>query len=132
MLKTGTLLFRTPSLSQVGGVPLRAPFVAEQSSEAQDRVLVPGVDVRRRGRDDGHGVVDAYNVARRIHLRIDPARVLVPGARRGPRASPVAAVAADIGLHAGAHARARPDLGVVRQVKVAAHEERRLRDCDVV
>ena len=33
MLKTGTLLFRTPSLSQVGGVPLRAPFVAEQSSE---------------------------------------------------------------------------------------------------
>jgi hypothetical protein len=30
--KTGTLLLRTPSLSQVGGVPERAPLALEQSS----------------------------------------------------------------------------------------------------
>ena len=37
-LKTGTLLFITPSLSQVGGVPLRAPFCVEQSSDG------PGIE----------------------------------------------------------------------------------------
>ena len=68
----------------------------------RDRVLVPGREVRGRRRDHRSGVVDADRRAVG-ELAVDVPRVLVPAAG-SPRAAGVAAVAADVGLDASAHA----------------------------
>src|SRR5205085_1285740 len=65
-----------------------------------------------------------------VALGEDVPRILVAAAS-GPRCGRVKAVAADVRLDAGAHARARADGGVVRDVDVAADDDRRLVELDV-